>query len=206
MIANSPRYGAGLQAIALSAQATRQGYYGCQLTGWQDTLYANTGLQAYAKTYISGATDFIFGRHAAAWFDAVDLRVLNQSYGYTTAAGRQVDTDINWFCFNNCTVAAAAGVTVADGAYYLGRPWSDLARVTFQFTYMSSVINPVGWSIWNVGDPRTDNVTYEEYQNYGPGSMGTRANFSHSISAPRTIATVLGSDWASWVDTSYLSW
>jgi len=156
---------------------------------------------------IVGATDSIFGRHGAVWFDALDLRVQNQSYGYCTASGRQVNTDINWFCFNNCTVAAAAGLAVANGAYYLGRPWSDLARVTYQYTCLSSVINPLGWSIWNVGNERTDMVTFEEYQNYGPGSSTTtRANFSHSVTAPRTIDIILGSDWATWVDRSYLSW
>lgn len=48
--------GQGSQAIALSAQADQQGYYGVKLVGYQDTLLANTGKQVYAKSYIDGAT------------------------------------------------------------------------------------------------------------------------------------------------------
>ena len=48
--------GQGSQAIALSAQADQQGYYGVKLVGYQDTLLANSGNQVYAKSYIDGAT------------------------------------------------------------------------------------------------------------------------------------------------------
>lgn len=48
--------GQGSQAIALSAQADQQGYYGVKLVGHQDTLLANTGKQVYANSYIDGAT------------------------------------------------------------------------------------------------------------------------------------------------------
>jgi pectinesterase len=48
--------GQGSQAIALSAQADKQGYYGVKLVGYQDTLLANTGDQVYARSYIDGAT------------------------------------------------------------------------------------------------------------------------------------------------------
>lgn len=44
------------QALALSAQNTNQGFYGCNFTGWQDTIYANEGRQIYAKTFINGKT------------------------------------------------------------------------------------------------------------------------------------------------------
>ena len=44
----------GGQALALSAQNTNQGFYGCSLTGYQDTIYANEGRQIYAKSFING--------------------------------------------------------------------------------------------------------------------------------------------------------
>lgn len=47
--------GQGSQAIALSAQADQQGYYGVKLQGYQDTLLANDGNQIYAQGYIDGA-------------------------------------------------------------------------------------------------------------------------------------------------------
>ena len=44
----------GGQALALSAQRTNQGFYGCSFTGYQDTIYANEGRQIYAKSFING--------------------------------------------------------------------------------------------------------------------------------------------------------
>lgn len=37
--------GEGSQALAVSAQATQQGYYGCQFLGYQDTILSETGNQ-----------------------------------------------------------------------------------------------------------------------------------------------------------------
>lgn len=44
----------GGQALAISAQRTNQGFYGCSFTGYQDTIYANEGRQIYAKSFING--------------------------------------------------------------------------------------------------------------------------------------------------------
>lgn len=76
-------YGKGSQAVALSAYAD-SGYYACAFTGYQDTLLANTGKQLYAGSLIQGATDFIFGQNAAAWFEDSDIRVVSASLGYIT--------------------------------------------------------------------------------------------------------------------------
>lgn len=76
-------YGKGSQAVALSAYAD-SGYYASVFTGYQDTLLANTGKQLYAGSLIQGATDFIFGQNAAAWFEDSDIRVVSASLGYIT--------------------------------------------------------------------------------------------------------------------------
>jgi pectinesterase len=76
-------YGKGSQAIALSAYAS-SGYYACSFTGYQDTVLAESGEQLYADCLIQGATDFIFGQDAFAWFDTCDIRVLAASSGYVT--------------------------------------------------------------------------------------------------------------------------
>lgn len=76
-------YGKGSQAVALSAYAD-SGYYGNAFTGYQDTLLANTGKQLYAGNLIQGATDFIFGQNAPAWFENNDIRVVSASLGYIT--------------------------------------------------------------------------------------------------------------------------
>lgn len=197
--------GSGSQALAISANNDKQGYYGCQFKGFQDTILAQTGAQVYAKSYIEGATDFIFGQQAKAWFDGVDIRVLAASTGYITANGRDSASNPSYYVINKSKVSAASGNTVKAGAYYLGRPWRNYARVVFQSTSMTNVINAAGWKNWNAGDERTDKVEFGEYANTGDGSKGTRASFSKKLSAAVSISTVLGSDYKNWVDTSYLS-
>lgn len=76
-------YGEGSQAVALSADAD-SGYYGCQFRGFQDTVLSNKGSQLFARSLVQGATDFVFGMEAAAWFEKTDVRVLKTSLGYIT--------------------------------------------------------------------------------------------------------------------------
>lgn len=169
------------------------------------TVLAETGAQLYAKSYIEGATDFIFGQDAEAWFEQCDIRVASATLGYVTASGRSSD-DSSYYVINNSTVAAAEGATVPSGAIYLGRPWEDYARVAFQDTDMSDIINSAGWSVWETTDANTDHVSFGEYDNTGPGSEGTRASFATKLSSPVAIADILGSGYesASWVDTMYI--
>lgn len=197
--------GSDSQALALSANNAKQGYYGCQFKGFQDTILAQDGVQVYAKSYIEGATDFIFGQKAQAWFDGVNIGVLSASLGYITANGRDSATNPSYYVINKSKISAASGNNVTAGAYYLGRPWSNYARVVFQSTSMTNVINGAGWTQWQSSDPRTDKVEFGEFGNSGVGSKGTRASFSKKLGAAVGIATVLGSDYKSWVDTTYLS-
>ncbi|PWY75030.1 pectinesterase pmeA [Aspergillus heteromorphus CBS 117.55] len=193
------------QALAVSAYETEQGFYGVGMYGYQDTLLAETGNQVYLNSYIEGAIDFIFGQHARAWFQNCDIRVVEgPSSASITANGRSSETDTSFYVIHKSTVAAAAGNDVASGTYYLGRPWSEYARVCFQETSMTDVINALGWTEWSTSEPNTEYVTFEEYDNTGAGSEGTRASFSSKISTPYTISTILGSDYADWVDTTYL--
>lgn len=95
---------------------------------------------------------------------------------------------------------------MATGAYYLGRPWREYARVVFQRTSMSGVVNPAGWRVWNANDPRTAHVSYGEFGNTGDGARGEdeRADFATFLSAPVGMAEVLGSyEGAAWYDESY---
>lgn len=197
--------GQGSQALALSAYAANQGYYACQFTGYQDTVLAQQGTQLFAKSYIEGATDFVFGQHAQAWFEQCHFGVVAASLGYVTASGRS-SNDNGYYVINKGTIAAAVGNTVPAGAYYLGRPWGAYARVVFQDTSMTNVINAKGWSVWQTSNPQTSNVVFEEYGNTGAGASGTRASFAKKIASPVAITTVLGSGYASqkYVDASYL--
>jgi pectinesterase len=200
-------YGEGSQAVALSAMAD-SGYYGCQLHGFQDTLYAMVGTQVYAKTLIVGAIDFIFGMYAKVWFEQCDIRVLenNDEDGWVTANGRAEDANDSFYVFNKCSVAAKAGEDVDDGAYYLGRPWRNHSRVVFQNSRLSEVINPAGWSVWLPDEHLTEYVYYGEYRNSGPGAKGVRANFSQQLKSPVALDRILGAGYKKqgWFDWLYL--
>lgn len=153
-------YGPGSQAIALSAYNTQQGYYGVGLYGYQDTLLSETGNQVYGKCYIEGAVDFIFGQHAVMWIDSSDIRV-KASGGAITANGRASSSDPSYYVINKSSVAAAQGASVSSGSVYLGRPWSEYARVCFQNTDLSGIINGAGWEEWSSSTPNTEDVTLE---------------------------------------------
>lgn len=70
---------------------------------------------------------------------------------------------------------------------------------------MSNVINSAGWEEWSSSEPNTEDVLFGEYDNSGAGSTGTRASFATKLSSPIEITTILGSNYADWVDTTYLS-
>ncbi|KAJ5100460.1 hypothetical protein N7456_006512 [Penicillium angulare] len=198
-------YGEGSQALALSAYNTEQGYYACSFTGFQDTVLAETGYQVYGSCYISGAIDFIFGQTGNAWFDKCVIGLEKYDYGTITAQGRPSSSDEGYFVINESTVEAVSGEDVSEGTYYLGRPWSEYARVVFQNTVLSDVINSAGWVEWSSSEPNTEDVLFGEYDNSGDGAEGTRASFAETLSAAVTIESILGSDYEDWVDTSYIS-
>ncbi|KAL1639594.1 hypothetical protein SLS58_007794 [Diplodia intermedia] len=204
-IANT--YGEGSQAVAVSAMATHQAYYGCKMTGYQDTLLSHVGRHYIGNTYIEGATDFIFGMRASAWFANCDLRVPAPvgGSGWITASGRN-GSDANWYVIDGGSVDAVPGATpVPAGAYYLGRPWRDFARVVFQRVRLGEVVNPEGWAIWSTSQNNTGNVTFAEYGNTGPGKWNdqARASFAQELAAPVKIEEVLGEDYEEWVDKKF---
>ncbi|KUI63707.1 Pectinesterase [Cytospora mali] len=194
-------YGKGSQAIALSAYNTEQGYYGVGLYGYQDTLLAQTGNQIYASSYIEGAVDFIFGQHARVWITGSVIASIGA--GAITANGRASSSDTSYYVITDSTIEAGSPAP-SSGTVYLGRPWSEYARVAFQKCSLSSIINSAGWEVWSSSESNTEDVTFEEYDNTGSGASGTRASFSTKMSSAISISTILGSDYADWVDSDYL--
>lgn len=194
-------YGEGSQAIALSAYNTEQGYYGVGLYGYQDTLLAQTGNQVYASCYIEGAVDYIFGQHARIWITESVLASIGA--GAITANGRASSSDDSYYVITDSTIQAGSPAP-SEGTVYLGRPWSEYARVVFQRSSLSDIINSAGWEEWSTSEANTEDVTFEEYDNSGDGASGTRASFSSTLSSAVDIATILGDDYADWVDSDYV--
>jgi len=201
-------FGIGSQAIAISQYGNRVGLYACGFYGYQDTLYANEGAQVYLKGYIEGAVDFIFGRTGLAYFGGNTIAV--KAPGCITASGRE-SNDTGSYVFNQNTIVLAAGSSVSStsGKVFLGRPWGDFAKVIFKNTIVTTPLNTTLWSIWNIGDPRTDDVFLADFNTTGSGVTGvSRASFSTLLSAGQaasySIASAVGSDYATWVDAAYL--
>ncbi|KAF8660894.1 hypothetical protein AX16_001523 [Volvariella volvacea WC 439] len=200
-------YGPGSQAIALSQYGSRVGLYACGFYGYQDTLYANQGTQVYLKGYIEGATDFIFGSRGMAYFGGNTIAVTGP--GWVTASGRDSD-DGGSYVFNaNTIIRASSVVSDPSGKTYLGRPWRAYAKVIFKNTVITAPLNKAIWSVWSTSNPQTSNVFFAEYNSTGSGVSGaTRPSFATVLTTSQanaySISSAVGSDYASWVDTSYL--
>lgn len=88
--------------------------------------------------------DYIFG-DAAAWFE--ECTIASNGGGSITASSRETSDDTTWIVFNQCDIAQADNTTDdLTGKVYLGRPWRGLARVMFQTSTLSDVVNADGWT------------------------------------------------------------
>ncbi|OHE93153.1 pectinesterase [Colletotrichum orchidophilum] len=186
-------------ALAVSAQKTNIGFYGCLISGYQDTLLANEGRQIYTKTGLIGAVDFLFSQRGIVLFQMCDITTIGP--GFITANGRDAANNTSFFLINKANVTGTNGTATS----YLGRPWRPYSRVVFQNSELSDVIAPLGWSTWD-DVQSTANVYFKEYNNSGPGANGTRASFSSKLDKPIQAETLLGEDFKKewWVDESYL--
>ena len=203
---------------SLCAKADKLGFYGSQFLGYQDTVYANSGTQYYSKCYIEGrsydqneryqngfsggsntdnlgAADYIYG-DASAWISESDI--VSNDPGYITAMGRETEDDPSWYVFDSCSIYGKEGSDLTEQVY-LGRPWRVFARVTYQNSELSDIIHPEGWTTL------AENATplYYEYNNTGDGSDTSDRLYTSEVSEVTTIETVLGEDYADWVDTSF---
>ncbi|KAF9265081.1 pectin methyl esterase [Marasmius fiardii PR-910] len=187
-------YGQGKQATALAARGTKQGFYGLQITGYQDTLLADGGAQYYSNCFIEGAVDYIYGK-ASAWFGECVLS--SNGAGAITANSREVPTDTSYYVIDSSTITSS--VSGLTQKVYLGRPWRVLARVVYQRSSLPDIINPKGWTTMAEGAT----PIYMEYMNTGAGANTSQRQFLTSQTALLTKTQVLGSDYATWIDTSF---
>ncbi|KAL3450532.1 pectin lyase fold/virulence factor [Aspergillus insuetus] len=189
-------YGTQGQAVAVTANGDKQGYYACGFYGYQDTLYAKSGRQYYSNCYVEGAVDFIFG-FAAAWFG--ECTVASNGAGYITASSRGTTADDVWYVFDHSTIRAATGYDLA-GKVFLGRPWRVLARVIYQNSVLTDVVHPEGWTTMAEGAT----PEFREFQNTGAGSNTAQRKW---LTSPTTAGVsksqLWGSDWGTWIDTTW---
>ncbi|GLB38743.1 hypothetical protein LshimejAT787_0506080 [Lyophyllum shimeji] len=177
-------YGPGSQAIDLSQYGSRVGFYACGFYGYQDTLYANAGTQVYLKGYIQGATDFIFGRTGYAFFGGNTIAVSGP--GWVTASGRESNDGGSYVFDKNQIVLASGAASNTAGNVYFGRPWGAYAKVIFKNTVVTAPMNKALCGVSGASRPSFATV------------------LSASQAAAYDIASAVGSDYASWVDATYL--
>jgi pectinesterase len=163
------------QAVALNVAGDRCAFRNCRILGNQDTLYTDglNSRQYFAKCYIEGTTDFIFGA-ATVLFD--DCIICCKANSYITAASTPEGKRFG-YVFQNCRVIAKEDVQKV----YLGRPWRDFANVVFIKCELGGFIVPDGWSNWS-GTPRDKTAYFAEFENTGTGSdISRRIPWSHQL-------------------------
>ncbi|KAF5691392.1 pectinesterase [Fusarium denticulatum] len=195
--------------LAASIYGNDIGFYGCSFIGWQDTLLngATNGYQYYESSYIEGAIDFVWG-YSKAYFKGCTLAA-KRAKSAITAQSRSSASAIGGYIFDQCLFTEAPSATVdLQGQVYLGRPYSAYALVVVKNSYLDSTIQPAGWKIWSTTDPRTDHITFAEYNNEGPGSWEKNTAAREAFG----FATLLTSDTYSlesvmdstdWIDMTY---
>jgi pectinesterase len=111
---------------------------------------------------------------------------------------RASTTETTWYAIDNSNVYGKSGLSL-EGQVYLGRPWRVDARVIYQNTALSNIINAAGWTTMAA------NATplYYEYNNSGDGSSTSQRLYETPISAAVDKTTVLGSDCGNWIDRTY---
>ncbi len=180
------------QAEALYTAADAHIFRNCVLSGFQDTYKANVGARGYfTGCTVYGATDFIYDG-GLEWFE--DCRIVcveSPNGGYITAPA---EATLNMtkalypslsttpfhagLFFRDCDVTAEKGV--ADGSYYLGRPWKENSGAMFIGCRLGTHINTAGWRDWNGSE---NSASLFEYKSVDPSGKlvdtSRRASFSH---------------------------
>ncbi|KAK1233368.1 hypothetical protein PQX77_003477 [Marasmius sp. AFHP31] len=199
--------GKGIQAIALSQYGNRAGFYGCGFYGYQDTMLVNQGTQVYLKGYIEGRTDFIYGQYGQVYLGGNTIAVSGP--GYITANGRNSNDAGSYVLNANTIIQAPNAEAGTSGGYVFGRPWRPYARVIFKNTIVNVAPKAGLFGLWNGNASSVSNTLFADYNTYGPAAGGiTRESFVTLLSASEansySISSAVGSDYASWVDTTYV--
>ncbi|KAJ9678677.1 hypothetical protein PVL29_020765 [Vitis rotundifolia] len=166
----------GAQAVALRISGDKAAFYNSKLIGFQDTLCDDRNRHFFKKCYIEGTIDFIFGSGKSI-FLSTEVHAMGDGAMPTviTAHARNLESEDSGYSFVHCTISGTGSTT------FLGRAWMARPKVVFSHTYMSSVVNPLGWSN-NLHSDRDSMVFFGEYNCLGPGAdMSRRANFTKKL-------------------------
>ena len=179
------------QAVALMTDlgSDRAMFINVRVTGYQDTLFLNSGRAYLYRCEISGHVDFIFGAGQAV-FDDCDIisrdRGSKTNNGYVTAPSTNVDQPYG-FLFVHSRLKKESP-QMAPNTVALGRPWHPFANPkavgssVFVDTWMDDHIGAKGWERMSSMDSTGTRIWYEpasarffEYGSRGPGAVSSPA-------------------------------
>ncbi|KAL7001681.1 pectinesterase [Sarracenia purpurea var. burkii] len=161
------------QAPALTSKAPHSAFYRCAFEGYQDTVYAQHGLQFYRECDIYGSVDFICG-DAAVVIQNSNIYLRRSSTGNEltiAASSRESSNSATGIVFQNCRITAAPDLKPVLNSYeiYLGRPWKSYSRTVYIHSDFDVPVEPRGWLEW-AGNVNTNTAYYREFGNRGVGS------------------------------------
>jgi pectin methylesterase-like acyl-CoA thioesterase len=209
------------QAVALKTNSDCNLFQNVRFVGFQDTLYLDGGAGAPRRnyvvdSYVTGDTDFIFGRATAVFENST----INSSDRQYITAPRTEAANPYGFVFLNSTLTkqpnpvGSTVTSVPNNSTYLGRPWQYdstnpvvQAKSVFINTKMGPHVITAGWNPWDAGNTHPEQTTYfAEYNSMdlagNPLNVAGRVPWSHQLTpaeaANYTLANIFGNwDYAS---------
>ncbi|CAH2041846.1 unnamed protein product, partial [Thlaspi arvense] len=163
------------QAPAAIVNANHAAFYRCGFKGYQDTLYAQLGLQFYKECHIYGTVDFICGDATAVFQNSriyARKRSLIANEIVIAASQRNNETSMTGFVFQRCQLVPDADLEPVINSYliYLGRPWGHFSRTVYMQNEFDIPVAADGWLEWEDRPGDTHYVEYREYDNRGIGA------------------------------------
>lgn len=197
------------QAVALMTDvgSDRATFVNVRISGYQDTLFPNSGRSYFYRCEILGHVDFIFGAGQAV-FDSCDIvsrdRGSATNNGYVTAPSTPVSQPYGFLFVHSRLLKEHP--TMAASSVTLGRPWHPFAdpdavgSAVYIDCWMDDHIGARGWDRMSSVDSTGTRVWYEpssarffEFGTRGPGAVAspTRRVLSAAEAARYTPANVL---------------
>ncbi|KAF1779780.1 Pectin lyase fold [Phytophthora cactorum] len=182
------------QAVAVYVDAPNYGFYSCNFTGYQDTLCASKGESSTPGRTSAVLLTSSLSCRLRRGLSLVLSRRPKRAGSPPTAIG---------------TAPTYHGRVFGSGgkrSTYPGRPWHSYARVVWQNSELSDVVNPIGWAVWDKV-ASTANVLFKKFTNSGPGeATDKRFSFSGQLNAYVHITDHRDEGYESdlWVDTTFL--
>jgi pectinesterase len=177
------------QAVALMTDlgSDRAVFTNVKITGYQDTLFPNSGRSYFQKCEVWGHVDFIFGAGQAV-FDDCDIvsrdRGSKTTNGYVTAPSTRGDHPYGFLFVRSRLKKESA--SMSPNSVTLGRPWHPFADATvnsavvFVDCWMDDHIGDRGWDRMSSVDSTGTRVWYEpstarffEIGTKGPGAVSS---------------------------------